>query len=141
MVLPISGGARCSKEGIRMRSTLWQRGALCALALMICVPALASAGGKDRSLDDCTSFSQEDKSEDTVAFTISNSCTIPVDCQIEWRVVCAPESKKRRSSKAGSVKLALTSNGMSSAEASAAACGDDAFTIDRVEWSCQPNKD
>lgn len=123
-----------------MRSTMWQRGALCALALSICVPALASAG-REKSLDDCTAFTQEDKGDDAVAFTVSNSCTIPVDCQIEWRVVCAPDSKKRRSTKAGSAKLALAENSMASAEASAAVCGDDAFAIDRIEWSCQPNKD
>ena len=123
-----------------MRATQWKRWATCALALSICVPAVAAARG-DRSLDDCTAFAQEDKDEATVAFTVHNSCTIPIDCTLRWRVVCAPESKKRRSTKSATRKLALGEMTTSTAEASAAACGDDSWTIDQVEWSCQPNRE
>lgn len=123
-----------------MRTTSWKRWATCALALSICVPALATARGS-KSLDDCTSFDQVDKDDDTVQFTVNNTCTIPVDCRIEWRVVCAPQSKKRRSVHPSSVKLALQDNSSLSAEATAASCGDDAWTIDRVSWSCTPNDD
>ena len=78
-----------------MRSATWTRWAACAVALSICVPvALADRGTK--SISTCTSFAQEDKGDDKVEFKIHNTCTIPVDCTISWRVVCAPESKKRR---------------------------------------------
>jgi hypothetical protein len=60
---------------------------------------------------------------------------------VQWRVVCAPASKKRRAEHPSSQKLALVEGTTSSVEASAAICGDDAFTIDSIEWSCQPNKD
>jgi len=123
-----------------MRSPTWTRWATCALAISICVPvAFADRGPK--SISTCTSFGQEDKGEDKVQFTVHNSCTIPVDCSISWRVVCAPESKKRRAAHAGAAKLALTNGAIQSAEASAAICGDDGWSIDSIAWSCQPNKE
>jgi hypothetical protein len=122
-----------------MRSAARARWAICALAIAICVPAAADRRG--RSLSDCTSFDQSDKGDDAVAFTIKNSCTVPVDCSISWRVVCAPASKKRRSVHPSAMKLALEHGSTSSAEASAAVCGDDSWTIDGIEWSCQPNQE
>ncbi len=124
-----------------MRPTSWMRWATCALAMMIVVPAALADRSSKKSLADCTSFDQVDKDEDTVEFTIHNSCTVPVDCAMSWRVVCAPDSKKRRSSHPGSAKLALTNAGMGSAQATAAVCGDDSWTIDSISWSCEPNKD
>jgi len=118
----------------------WARWATCALAITICVPAaLADRGAK--SLASCTLFDQVDKNDETVQFTISNTCTIPVDCSVSWRVVCAPDSKKRRATHAGAAKMSLTNGGSSTAEASAAICGDDAWTLDNIQWSCAPNKE
>lgn len=116
--------------------------ATCALALSIttaiCLPvALANK----RSIAECTFFDQQDKDDDKVEFTIKNSCSVPVDCSISWRVVCAPTSKKRRAVHPGSAKLALADAASQTALASAAICGDDAFTIDSIQWSCQPNND
>lgn len=122
-----------------MRTTSWARWATCALAISICVPAFADH--TKHSLAACTSFDQIEKGEDKVAFTIHNTCSIPIDCSVSWRVVCAPESKKRRASHADAVKFAITDGGSQSAEASAAVCGDDGWTIDSVSWRCEPNKD
>lgn len=122
-----------------MRSLRRARWATCALALTICVPAIAQ--DHKRSLAECTAFDQQSKGEDAVTFTIKNTCTIPLDCKIEWRVVCAPASKKRRAVHPGTSKLALDDGTSQTSEASAAICGDDAWTIDSVEWSCEPNKD
>ncbi len=121
-----------------MRSTKWARWATCALALSICVPALAE---HNKSLSDCTSFAQAEKGDTSLELTIQNKCTVPVDCTISWRVVCAPDSKKRRAVHPGASKLALVEGAASSAEASASVCGDDGWTIEAIEWSCQPNKD
>ena len=76
-----------------------------------------------------------------MAFTIHNTCSIPIDCSVSWRVVCAPESKKRWAAHPETAKFAITDGGSESAEASAASCGDDGWTIDSVHWSCEPNKD
>jgi len=125
-----------------MRTTTWARWATCALAMMILVPvATADRGDGKKSLASCTSFDQVDKDEDTVEMSIHNSCSVPVDCTMSWRVVCAPDSKKRRSTHPGSAKLALVSAGTGSAQATAAVCGDDAWSIDSISWSCEPNKD
>ncbi len=127
-----------------MRSTTWARWATCALAISIFVPAAladTARGASKKSLATCTAFDQLDKDDNTVAFTISNTCTIPVDCSISWRVVCAPDSKKRRATHGGRAKLSLVHGGSSSAEASAAVCGDDGWTLDHIQWSCEPNKD
>jgi len=123
-----------------MRTATWARWATCALALSIFVPA-AFADGRHKSLADCTAFDQVDKSDDSVQFTIHNGCSVPVDCSISWRVVCAPDTKKRQSSHAAAAKLALTDGGTSTAQASAAICKDDSWAIRDVEWSCAPNKD
>jgi hypothetical protein len=120
--------------------------------LFVSVPALADSKKSSanegtrrvvpaRSLSDCTSFDQQDKDDTTVSLTIRNTCTIPVDCSVSWRVVCAPESKKRKAVHPASQKLALVEGTSSSADASAAVCGDDAWQIDSITWSCQPNKD
>ena len=120
--------------------TPWTRWATCALATSLFVPtALADRG--HRSLAECTAFEQADKGDDTVQFTIHNGCSVPVDCSISWRVVCAPDTKKLKSSHASAMKLALTDGGTRSAEASAAVCKDDSWAIEDVAWSCAPNKD
>jgi len=121
-----------------MRTRTWARWATCALAISICVPAFAD---HKKSLADCTSFDQADKSDDTVEFTVKNSCSVPLDCSLSWRVVCAPDSKKRRNVHASSSKFSLTTGTEETKKASAAICGDDPWTIDSVEWSCAPNKD
>lgn len=125
---------------MQMRLSPWARWATCALAISIAVPAaFADRGAK--SLSSCTSFDQADKGDDAVQFTIHNTCTIPVDCSISWRVVCAPDSTKRRASHRGGSKLMLQQGGSQTADASAAVCGDDAWVLDSIQWSCQPNKD
>ena len=125
-----------------MRTVSWVRWATCALTLLIVIPVIpAAADRRHRSLAACTSFDQADKGGDKVAFTIHNACSIPVDCSVSWRVVCAPDSKKRRASHPSTAKLAILDGGSQSTEASAAICGDDAWSIDAVQWSCHPNKD
>ena len=115
---------------------------ICALAIpmLASIPAIADRNG--RSVADCTNFNQADKGDSLVEFTIHNSFTIPVDCAISWRVVCAPDAPKRRASHAGNASLKLASdNASQSAEASAAVCGDDSWAIQSIQWSCQPNRD
>ncbi|MBV8759246.1 MAG: hypothetical protein JO257_18305 [Deltaproteobacteria bacterium] len=117
---------------------------VCALALLA---TAASAQPKEakirpaRSLADCTSFDQQDKDDVTVDLTVHNSCSIPVDCTVSWKVVCAPQSKKRRSEHPESRKLALVEGTAGSTQASAAVCADDAWSIESIEWSCTPNKE
>lgn len=126
-----------------MRAVSSVRWATCALAISI-LPAFAVSASADplpRSIAACASFDQVDRGEDRVAFTIHNTCSIPVDCSVSWRVVCAPDAKKRRTSHPGSAQLAIPDGASQSAEASAAICGDDAWAIDSVVWRCQPNKD
>lgn len=119
-----------------MRATGFARWATCAIAICICLPAMASK----KSLADCTTFDQNDKGDDAVSFTVKNTCSIPVDCTFSWRVVCAPQSKKRRSVHAGDAKVSLAAdNGSSTKDVSAAVCGDDAFSIEGIEWACAPN--
>jgi hypothetical protein len=120
-----------------MSRVRWTRWATCALALSICIPAFA----RNKLVVDCATFDQADKGEDKIEFTIRNSCSIPVDCSISWRVVCAPESRKRRSVHPGEAKLALVEGATQQAQASASVCGDDSFAIDSISWRCEPNKD
>lgn len=122
-----------------MRTT-WARWATCALAISICMPALAGSRAK-KSLADCTTFTQTDKGEDTVELAVHNSCKAQVDCSISWKVVCAPQSAKRKTVHAKSTKFTLAEGTGQSAEASAAVCGDEAWTIEAVQWACKPSKE
>lgn len=122
-----------------MRSMFWARWAACALAITIAMP-IALAGGK-KSVASCTTFDQVDKSEDAVELTIRNSCSMPIDCSLKWRVVCAPDAKSRRAVHTKALKLTISSSSTSATEASAAICGDDSWLIDSVQWSCEPNKE
>lgn len=127
-----------------MRSMTGARWATCALAAMIVVPlatrADSSAEGR-KSLDDCTSFQQVETSDEAMDLTIHSTCSIPIDCTVSWRVVCAPDSKKRRTTHRGSAKLAFPTIDTKSAQASAAVCGDDSWVLDSINWACEPNKD
>jgi hypothetical protein len=118
----------------------WARWAICAIAVSICVPA-AMANKAKKSLADCTTFQQNDKGDDAVDLTIHNSCTVPVDCSVSWRLVCAPDSKTRRSVHDESKKFSLTSGSEQSNEASASICGDDGWSLESIKWGCEPNKD
>jgi hypothetical protein len=122
-----------------MRSTTVARWATCALALGIFV---SSATASNRSIAACTTFAQVDKDDDSVEFTVKNSCSIPVDCSLSWEVVCAPKSKTRRVVHADSAKLSLAADrGVQSKAISAAVCGDDSWMISGVAWSCAANND
>lgn len=129
-----------------MRSTSWMQWATCALAASILVPALAmstaqTATAGARSLDDCTSFAQTDSTDESMTLSITSTCKVPIDCSVSWRVVCAPESKKRRAVHKGAAKFAFPTTDTKSATATADVCGDDSFAIDSVTWSCSPNKE
>lgn len=123
-----------------MRSTRWARWATFALAISICVPALAKSAAK-KSLADCTSFQQTEKDEATLSLVLHNSCSMPVDCKVTWRVVCAPDAPKRRATHANAQKFTVKEGAEMALEVSAAVCGDDSFTLDQVQWGCEPNKD
>jgi len=122
-------------------SARWARWATCALAISVCVPAALADKASKKSIADCTTFSQEEKGEDTMQLKIHNSCSIPVDCSVSWRIVCAPESAKRKAVHVDSKKFSLTEGTEQSIEASASVCGDDAFSLDSIKWGCEPNKD
>jgi hypothetical protein len=125
---------------LRLRP-LRARWASCALALLVCAAAPAAAD-HHKSLSDCTSFDQADKpAGDAVELTIHNTCSIPIDCELTWRVVCEPEAKRRRSVHPQDVRVTITEGTSQSTDASAAVCGDGSWQIDGVEWSCQANKD
>lgn len=112
---------------------------ICGLAMSVFVPA--ALADRTKSIADCTYFDQKDKTDDTVELSIKNLCTVPVDCSMSWRVVCAPDSKKRRAVHPGSAKISLESGGTTAKEASATSCGDDGWVIDSIKWSCQPNNE
>jgi hypothetical protein len=115
-----------------------------ALALSLLAPSLSSPRvaqadrGPRRSLASCASFTQQDKGDAALELTVRNACSIPIACALAWRVTCAPASKRQRVIP-GAARLSLAATEVGAAEASAALCGEDAWTIDRITWSCQPS--
>jgi hypothetical protein len=103
------------------------------------LPASADPAPRGRrSIDDCTRFDQRDAGDDAVELSIDSTCPIPLQCRIAWRLTCAPETRRRRSTPA-SVSLRLDAGASVTRTASAAACGGDGWMIDRVVWSCAPS--
>lgn len=121
---------------------LWARWAACALALaVVAQPALADKRKKKvkarASIAACTSFDQVDRVDDSVDLVISNSCEIPVSCSLSWTVTCAPDTKHKHRHQHGQA-FDIATDMAQTANASAAACGNDGWVIDDVTWSCQP---
>lgn len=128
------------------------RWATCALIMSVALNALAKdkpdkpdkapPERPSRSLATCAAFDQADKGDDGQTFTIRNGCAMAIDCTIAWKVVCAPDSKKRRAVHAESVKIpSLADGAQQTTEATTTVCGADSWAIEQVEWTCQPNKD
>ena len=127
-----------------MRSRNGARWAWCALALVsLIAPASAQPDKHERkkTVGDCATFDQKENPDATVDFTVTNACTIKVECSVTWSVTCAPDSPKRRSSKHEGASFNLETSQAKTSTASAARCGDDGWSIDDVTWSCAPSKD
>jgi hypothetical protein len=115
--------------------------ALLAAACLLSIITGASIASADRrrgSVSACTTFTQADRDDDLVDFTIASTCTVPLACRVSWRLTCAPESRKRRRSLPSSTSFRIAASSSEQRTASAAACGDDGWVIDRVTWSCAP---
>jgi hypothetical protein len=117
--------------------------ALCAHAALTSSWSTSAAADapKRRSIANCTSFDQHAKSELSLELTVQNKCTMPIDCTVSWRLVCAPGSKKRRKVTPSSISFTLATETAQSTEANATECGDDSWEIQAVSWRCQPNKE
>jgi hypothetical protein len=116
--------------------------ALLAVACLLAVsaaPTIASAERRKGSVAACTSFSQADRDDDLVEFTIASTCTVPLACKLSWKLTCAPESRKRRRALPASASFRIEASSSEVRTASAAACGDDGWVIDHVQWSCAPS--
>jgi hypothetical protein len=93
------------------------------------------------SVGDCASFDQKDSGDTSVDFTVTNSCTIAVECTVTWSLTCAPDSPKHRSKKFEGASFTLGTTEAKTTTASADRCGDAGWAIDDVSWSCAPSKD
>ncbi len=128
-----------------MRSARGARWAGCALAITAVCASMSARADKHvkkakGSVADCASFDQKDSGDDAVDFTITNSCTIDVECSVTWSLTCAPDAPKRRSKKFEGASFTLASTEARTTTASASRCGDDGWSIDDVSWSCAPAK-
>lgn len=116
--------------------------ALCALAVVCSLSSFASADSvRRRSLTSCTQFEQRDKDELSLELTVRSTCSMPIDCALSWQLVCAPDSRKRRKVTSGAASFTVGSASAQSADASAASCGDDSWTIKNITWRCEPSKE
>jgi hypothetical protein len=113
--------------------------ALLAVACLLAIATTASAERRKGSVAACTRFTQADRDHDLVDFTIASTCTVPLTCRVAWTLTCAPESRKRRRALPGSASFRVEASSSEVRTASAAACGDDGWVIDRVQWSCAPS--
>ncbi|MEZ4360693.1 MAG: hypothetical protein R3B48_10960 [Kofleriaceae bacterium] len=126
------------------RATFFGVAALSAAAFTTFIRTASADGQPQRarqSVSRCASFDQVDKDEVSLELTVRNGCTMPLDCRVSWRLVCAPEAKKRRTITPSSVNFTVQSSAARATEISAAACGDDAWVIRDVSWRCEPNQD
>jgi hypothetical protein len=86
---------------------------------------------------DCTDIGERElDGEDGVEVIVNNRCTLPVSCTVEWTLVCAPRSKKRRARHRGKQQFTVASGSAGNARASAQRCGDDSWELSGITWAC-----
>lgn len=117
--------------------------ALLSVAVLLALAPVAhgdpTAPRRKRSVGDCSALRQIDR-DDGVDLAIENQCKVPLDCRLSWVVTCAPKTRRRRTLPASlSVRVEMASSEVRTA--SAAPCGDDGWTIDRIVWRCEPARD
>ena len=97
--------------------------------------ALADRKNKRRvRVSQCVDFDQERGSDElSVELRLSNTCDVPVSCELRWQLECGSRNEGRETR---SFSLALTeSRGFT---ASAAVCGEAAWSVKDVRWHCRP---
>lgn len=126
-------------------SSLWVRGALCALALTVTSSTVAAGPKKARgkksttSVASCTSFDQRDREDEGVDLVVSSRCEVKLACSVSWSLTCRPAEGKSRRSDHGTA-FTLVTDATEVTNVSPAACGNDGWEIDDVVWSCQPDR-
>src|SRR5262249_29161363 len=131
--------ARRAVSDVRMRRLASSRWVSCALALTLSSPAvLADTHRKHRSIADCTSFGQHEREDDDgVDFTIRNACPAKVSCGIQWKLTCAPNTHRAKTTR-GAASFELEPDTSDGTTASTDECGIDGWEISDVSWSCKP---
>ncbi len=121
------------------------RSASCMLVLVVTSSSVFAQPSKaprsKKSVAECATFDQTDKGDDGVALSVRNSCAVPVSCTMSWTLVCAPESKKRKSLHKEAASFTLADGAAESRDASPAVCGADSWSLENIQWSCAPTRD
>src|SRR5262245_25148995 len=104
---------------------------LIALAMGVALPE------SKKSIDDCASFSETEREDDGVDFSITNQCEAKLSCGIKWTLTCAPRTKKAKKTK-GAVVFELEDGQSDGTTATADQCGFDGWELTDVTWSCEP---
>ena len=81
-----------------------------------------------------------DKGDDAIALSVHNSCAVAIECTVTWQVTCV-DAKKHKSLHPNEQKLSVTEGSTQSLDASASICGEQSWSIDAIQWACQPPKE
>ena len=101
-----------------------------------------NAGGKNskkrgakRKLSRCVEYSQE-IGETAMTLGLANDCKKPLECTMTWFLACHRQNGKIERSRQ-SETFYLGDGTEHTVAASAAACGDDGWSIRNVRWTCR----
>jgi hypothetical protein len=105
------------------------------------IPVSVFADGKHkRSLADCTTFSEHDRDDGGgVDMSVASTCEAKLSCGINWTLTCAPGTKREKQVKQG-YAFDLDNGQSDGTTASSDVCGDEAWSVGDVSWSCAPSK-
>lgn len=104
-----------------------------ALGTMLVASAVSAQNKsrKVRAISSCVKYDRT-QADDGLNLNLDNTCDIDVECTMSWTLRCDAGGKHPASD-----TLDITSGQMSTAFASADACGDDGWRISGVKWSCK----
>lgn len=101
-------------------------------------PARPATARPLASVTQCMSYNETPNPSGGLDLTIQNNCGFSAKCKLAWKVVCAPQSTKRRKLHSHLVMFDLEPGQSQSRHANASACGDDSWQLSAITWSCTP---
>jgi hypothetical protein len=121
-----------------MRSSSRARWLLVAAGL--CCATTVLADHKHKPASECTSLGQVEHDDGTgVDLSVASTCDTKMSCGIKWTLTCAPHTKHVKRTQ-NAVAFDLDTGQSDGTTASSVECGNDAWEISEVTWSCAPSK-
>lgn len=109
---------------------------IASLAALVVAQGAAAEASPNAPVTECVAFTTVEAADDALVYDLANDCETRVRCRVTWNIVCGEDRKGP--THAGSRALVVAPAHTARLAIPASACGDDAFSIEDVAWSCSP---